>query len=245
MTASRYDWQVVSLTITTSVAMSYFQALGLQDELRVARNNLARATRDLDGLVDQQRMGLVPLLAVVQQQVVVDGLAAALPPLAQQLAATKDALAILVGKLPEALELPAGSLLDLSLPAVSPGLPSELLLRRPDVQQAEAQLISANANITVARAQFFPSFGLNADGGVSSLLLASGAMPALGVYSFSASRGAWRGVINCLRRGAVAHSQDVAAKSAMIASKLRFAHLEGSRGPHRRGPMSGQMTHRS
>ncbi len=185
--ASRYDWQVVSLTITTSVATSYFQALGLQDELRVARDNLARAQRDLDGLVQQQQRGLVPQLAVVQQQTVVDGLAAAIPPLEQQLAMTKDALAILVGKLPEALALRAGSLLDLSLPAVGPGLPSELLLRRPDVQQAEAQLISANANIRVARAQFFPSFGLTADGGVSSLLLANGAMPVLGVYTFSAS----------------------------------------------------------
>jgi multidrug efflux system outer membrane protein len=185
--ASRYDWQVVSLTITTSVATSYFQALGLQDELRVARDNLARAQRDLDGLIQQQRRGLVPQLPVVQQQTVVDGLAAAIPPLEQQLAVTKDALAILVGKLPEILELPTGSLLDLSLPAVGPGLPSELLLRRPDVQQAEAQLISANANIRVARAQFFPSFGLSADGGVSSLLLANGAAPVLGVYSFSAS----------------------------------------------------------
>jgi multidrug efflux system outer membrane protein len=185
--ASRYDWQVVSLTITTSVATSYFQALGLQDDLRVARDNLARAQRDLDGLVQQQQRGLVPQLTVVQQQTVVDGLAAAIPPLEQQLAMTRHALAILAGKLPEALELPTGSLLDLSLPAVGPGLPSELLLRRPDVQQAEALLVSANANIKVARAQFFPSFGLTANGGVSSLLLATGAMPVLGVYTFSAS----------------------------------------------------------
>jgi NodT family efflux transporter outer membrane factor (OMF) lipoprotein len=185
--ASRYDWQVVSLTITTSVAASYFQALGLQDQLRVARDNLTRAQRDLDGLVQQQRRGLLPQLAVVQQQTVVDGLAAAIPPLEQQLAVTKDALAILVGKLPEELTLPSDSLLDLSLPAVGPGLPSELLLRRPDVPQAEAQLIAANANIKVARAQFFPSFGLTADGGVTSLLLASGAAPVTGVYALSAS----------------------------------------------------------
>jgi outer membrane protein, multidrug efflux system len=186
-TASRYDWQVVSLTITSSVASSYFQVLGLQDQLRVARENLARATRDLDGVAQQQRRGLVPQLAVVQQQTVADGLAAAIPPLEQQLAVTKDALAILVGKLPEELQLQPGSLLDLSPPAVAPGLPSELLVRRPDVQKAEAQLIAANANIKVARAQFFPSFGLTADGGVTSLLLANHAMPVLGVYTFSAS----------------------------------------------------------
>jgi multidrug efflux system outer membrane protein len=185
--ASRYDWQVVSLTITKSVAASYFQALGLQDQLRVARDNLGRARRDFDGIAQQQRRGLVPQLSVVQQQTVVDGLAAAIPPLEQQLAVTKDALAILVGKLPEDLQLQPGSLLNASLPAVAPGLPSELLVRRPDVQQAEAQLIAANANIKVARAQFFPSFRLTADGGVASVLLASHAMPVLGVYTISAS----------------------------------------------------------
>jgi multidrug efflux system outer membrane protein len=153
----------------------------------VARDNLGRARRDFDGIAQQQRRGLVPQLSVVQQQTVVDGLAAAIPPLEQQLAVTKDALAILVGKLPEDLQLQPGSLLNASLPAVAPGLPSELLVRRPDVQQAEAQLIAANANIKVARAQFFPSFRLTADGGVASVLLASHAMPVLGVYTISAS----------------------------------------------------------
>lgn len=185
--ASRYDWQVVSLTITASVASSYFQAVGLADQLRVAQSNLDRAQRDLDGLVEQQRRGLIPQLAVVQQQAVVDGLDAAIPPLEQQLAAAKDALAILVGTLPEELALRPGSLLELSLPAVGPGLPSELLRRRPDVQQAEAQLVAANADIRVARAAFFPSFGLTADGGVASVLLANHALPVLGVYTLSGS----------------------------------------------------------
>jgi outer membrane protein, multidrug efflux system len=185
--ASRYDWQVVSLTITTGVATSYFQALGLQDRLRVARDNLARAQHDLDGLAEQQRMGLVPQLAVVQQQTVVDGLAALIPPIQQQLAQTKDALAILVGKLPEELQLPPGSLHDLSLPKVAPGLPSELLARRPDVQEAEAQLVAANADIKVARAQFLPSFALTADGGLVSYGLAHFTTPPLIAYTLLAS----------------------------------------------------------
>jgi multidrug efflux system outer membrane protein len=185
--ASRYDWQVVSLTITASVATSYFQALGLQDQLRVARDNLARAQRDLGGLIDQQRSGLVPQLAVVQQQTVVRGLSALIPPLEQQLAQTRDALAILVGKLPEELQLTSGSLHDLSLPKVAPGLPSELLIRRPDVQEAEAQLVAANADIKVARAQFFPSFSLTADGGLVSYGLAHYTTPPLLAYTLLAS----------------------------------------------------------
>jgi multidrug efflux system outer membrane protein len=185
--AGRYDWQVVSLTITTGVAETYFQALGLQDRLRVAHDNLTRAQRGLDGTAEQQRRGLVPQLDVVQQQTIVDGLAALIPPLEQQRALTKNALAILVGKLPEELKLPSGSLHDLSLPTVAPGLPSELLVRRPDVQQAEEQLIAANADIRVARAQFFPSFGLTASGGLVSYALSSFTTPAQPIYTLLAS----------------------------------------------------------
>jgi multidrug efflux system outer membrane protein len=185
--ASRYDWRVVSLTITAGIATSYFQALGVQERLLVARDNLALAQHDLDGLVEQQRGGLVPQLAVVQQQTVLDGLAAALPPLEQQLAQTKDALAILVGKLPEELQFPPGSLHYLSLPKVAPGLPSELLVRRPDVQQAEAQLVAANADIKVARAQFFPSFGLTGDAGLVSYGLAHFTTPPLLAYTLLGS----------------------------------------------------------
>ncbi len=132
-------------------------------------------------------MGLVPQLDVVQQQTVVSGLAATIPPLVQQLASTKDALAILVFRLPEEVQLPSGSLLDLSQPVAAPGLPSDLLVRRPDVRQAEGKLVAANANIQVARAQFFPSFTLTGDGGVASKLLPTHAMPVLGVYSLVGS----------------------------------------------------------
>jgi NodT family efflux transporter outer membrane factor (OMF) lipoprotein len=118
---------------------------------------------------------------------VVDGLAAAIPPLTQQLAQTKNALAILVGKLPEELQFPPGSLHDLSLPEVTPGLPSELLVRRPDVQQAEAQLVTANANIKVARAQFFPSFELTGDAGLVSFGLAHFTTPPLIAYTLLGS----------------------------------------------------------
>jgi len=117
---------------------------------------LARAQRDLDGLVEQQRSGLVPQLAVVQQQTVVGGLAAMIPPLGQQLAQTKDALAILVGKLPEELQLMPGSLRELSLPKVA-----RTAVGAPDPAPRRAGGGSANssqphADIKVARAQFFP-----------------------------------------------------------------------------------------
>lgn len=169
--AARYDWQVVALSTVAAVAGSYFQALGLQDRLAVARDNLANAQRILAGLKLQQKAGTASQLDVVQQETVVAGLEAAIPPLEAQLAQATDAVAVLLGKPAEAFQPFAGSLLALTVPVVAPGLPSELLGRRPDVREAEARLVAANANITVARAQFFPNIVLTAQGGVESVPL--------------------------------------------------------------------------
>ena len=185
--ASRYDQQVVALTVVTSVATSYFLLLGIEDRLKVARENLATASQVLAVIEGRRRVGTAMDLDVSQQQTIVEGLRASIPPLEQQISQTSDALAILVGKPPELLATAPGSLYDLSLPEVAPGLPSELLARRPDVAEAEAQLTSANANIKVARAQFFPSLELTASGGFASTALRSFLSPAGTVYSAAAS----------------------------------------------------------
>ncbi|HEX9464150.1 MAG TPA: efflux transporter outer membrane subunit [Alphaproteobacteria bacterium] len=171
--ASRYDQQVVALTVVTAVATSYFQFIGLEDRLKVARENLATAEDVLRVIEGRRQVGTAMDLDVSQQQTVVASLRAAIPPLEQQLSQTLDAVAILVGRAPEQVTIAEASLYDLSLPAVAPGLPSELLARRPDIAEAEAQLVSANANIKVARAQFYPSVDLTASGGFASLALRS------------------------------------------------------------------------
>jgi len=111
---------------------------------------------------------------------------ATIPPLRQQLRQSLDALAILVGSTPEAIDVTHGSLDELGQPPVRPGLPSELLTRRPDVASAEAQLIAANANIAAARAAFFPSISLTASGGYASPALAALVTPATRVWSIGA-----------------------------------------------------------
>jgi outer membrane protein, multidrug efflux system len=108
------------------------------------------------------------------------------PPLRQQLRQTIDALAILTGQNPEAINITAGTLNELSEPAVRAGLPAELLARRPDVAEAEEQLIAANANIKVARASFFPSIDLTASGGFESAALATALNPVNGVFALTA-----------------------------------------------------------
>jgi outer membrane protein, multidrug efflux system len=183
--ASRFDREVVELTVMTGVATTYFQALELRDRLKVAEDNLASAEKTLDGLKLELKVGTATALEVAQQETVVATLEAAVPPLKQQLLQTTDALAILIGKPPEAVNVGAGTLADLSEPQVRPGLPSELLARRPDVAAAEALLAEANANVAAARAAFFPSIALTAAGGYSSTALSTLFSPANRVFALT------------------------------------------------------------
>jgi NodT family efflux transporter outer membrane factor (OMF) lipoprotein len=184
--ASRYDRQTVALTVISSVATTYFQALELRDRIVVAEHNLANAQQLLQGFRAQQSAGTATGLDVAQQETDVALLSAALPPLTEQFRQTVFALAVLVGTTPQSLEVERGSLTDLSIPGVAAGLPSQLLGRRPDVAEAEEQLIAANADITVARAALFPSIALTASGGYESNALASLVNPVSRVYAATA-----------------------------------------------------------
>jgi outer membrane protein, multidrug efflux system len=184
-TASRYDRATVELTVMTSVATTYFQAIELHDRLKVAEQDLSTAQTILKDLTFEETVGTANALDVAQQATTVAVINASVPPLRQQLRQTLDALAILVGKMPQDLEAPGGTLSELSEPVVGPGLPSELLARRPDVAAAEAQLMAANANIQAARAAFFPSIDLTADGGFVSTALSGLIAPANRVFSLT------------------------------------------------------------
>jgi NodT family efflux transporter outer membrane factor (OMF) lipoprotein len=184
--ASRYDQQTVALTVVRSVAGTYFQALEFLDRIQVAQQNLENGQKILRGLKLEQSAGTVTGLDVAQQETAVALLEAAIPPLLQQLRQSVYALAVLVGKTPESIDVTAGSLTEISSPAIAAGLPSQLLSRRPDVAEAEQQLIAANADITVARAALFPDIALTASGGYESSRLASLISPANRVYALSA-----------------------------------------------------------
>jgi multidrug efflux system outer membrane protein len=184
--ASRYDRQTVALTVISSVATTYFQALELRDRIEVAQQNLANGQKILDGFRLQLSAGTATGLDVAQQETAVAILNAAIPPLLQQFRQTVYALAVLIGETPESVDVNMGTLTELSSPTVIEGLPSQLLSRRPDVAEAEQQLIAANADITVARAALFPDIQLTASGGYQSQALASLVSPANRVYAISA-----------------------------------------------------------
>jgi outer membrane protein, multidrug efflux system len=184
--ASHFDKETVALTVISSVASTYFQALEFRDRLQVARENLANGEKILHGLQLEQTAGIATGLDVAQQETAVALLNAAIPPLQQQFRQAVNALAVLLGKTPESIDVQTGTLNALTSPRVVDGLPSSLLARRPDVAESEQQLISANADITVARAALFPSIQLTAAGGYESSALASLINPASRIWSLSA-----------------------------------------------------------
>jgi NodT family efflux transporter outer membrane factor (OMF) lipoprotein len=171
--ASRYDRETIAITVLADVATTYFVILEFRDRLAIAIENLANAESVLEIVEARVRNGAASALELAQQRTVVANQRASLPALEQQLRQAENALAILLGVTPDALAVTSGSLGDLVLPAVAPGLPSELLNRRPDVGNAEAQLVAANADIGVARAALFPSIQLTAQSGFESLALSS------------------------------------------------------------------------
>ncbi len=184
--ASRFDRQTIALTVISSVATTYFQALGLRDRIRVGEENLRNGEKVLRGLRQQQMAGIVTGLDVAQQDTTVALLSAALPPLRQQYQQNVHALAVLLGRTPESIVVGEGTLTALNLPPVLDGLPSALLTRRPDIAEAEQNLIQANADVTVAKAALFPTIQLTVSGGFESAALAGLFNPANRFFTVSA-----------------------------------------------------------
>jgi outer membrane protein, multidrug efflux system len=183
---SRYNRDVVALTTEVTVANTYFQILAAQDELRVARRNLAAAERILALIKEEFAGGTASQLDVSQQAALVSTERAAIPPLEVTLRQNMYALALLVARAPEGFNVRGGTMTQIAVPRVTPGLPSELLYQRPDVRQAEAQLASSNFSVEAARAAFFPQIQLTATTGVQSAALASLFGPGAWFYTLAA-----------------------------------------------------------
>jgi multidrug efflux system outer membrane protein len=185
--ATRFDQETVALSVVSSVASTYFQMLAAQDRLRVAERNLASAERILGAYRARMTVGTANMLDVSQQEALVAGQRAQLPAFRNTIEQNREALGILVGLPPERLAIKGGSLEALPVPVVGPGLPSELLARRPDVAYAEALLRAQNANIRAARAAFYPDISLTASGGLTSAALSAITGPGTLVAQLAAS----------------------------------------------------------
>jgi NodT family efflux transporter outer membrane factor (OMF) lipoprotein len=171
--SSRYAQEGVALTVTAGVGTTYLNVLALRERVTIAEANIDAAKRILNITQAKVTNGVSSRLDLAQQEAQVDSQEASIPPLIEQEREARYALAILLGKLPEGFDVQAKNLDAIVGPAVRPGLPSELLRRRPDVAEAEANLAAAHANVDAARAAFFPQIGLSASGGYGSSALSS------------------------------------------------------------------------
>lgn len=186
VTASKFDRDVVALTTLASVANAYFQVLTAQDRIRIATNNIASAQRIYDAIKQRLDVGTGTDLDLAQQESVLASQKASVPPLRQTLAQNINVLATLVSRPPESINVAGGSLRRITMPRVTPGLPSELLIQRPDIRRQEANLASTTASVGSARAEFFPSIQLTGQGGYQSAALASLFTPQAAFFNLAA-----------------------------------------------------------
>jgi multidrug efflux system outer membrane protein len=151
----------VMLTLVSDVATDYFRLLELDRELAIAQESAKTYKQTLDLFSQRFQFGRDSKLPVARAQAAYDSSLANIAQLQREIAQRENAISILLGDPPMAIERGA-PLTDQTTPKTPVGLPSDLLLRRPDVLEAEQNMIGANAEIGVAVANFFPRIGLSA-----------------------------------------------------------------------------------
>lgn len=166
--ASRADRDTLASTILTGVANTYFQVLSLRERLGFAQANLDAARGTLQVIDSRHSAGVASDIELASQKAAVASAEIVIPQLQQQEIEARGALALLIGRNPEGFDVAVRELGSIAEPEVTPGLPSELLTRRPDIYAAETNLRAAHADLDAAHAALFPSLTLTATGGVQN-----------------------------------------------------------------------------
>jgi multidrug efflux system outer membrane protein len=160
----------VILTLISDVATSYIDLLNLDAQLQIARNTLEGRRQSLHLFEIKFKGGAVSELELAQVRSEYEEAAAYVPALERRIAVAENALSVLIGRNPASITRDRG-ITELVLPPVPEGLPSELLVRRPDIVEKEQNLIAANAQIGIAKSQYFPSISLTGILGYASIAL--------------------------------------------------------------------------
>ncbi len=181
--------QVVVLTLVSDVASDYFTLLQLDLQLAITHDTVRTQTDSVKLTQLRLEHGVATKLDVLQAQQVLDTANAQIPDLERQIGQEEDAISILLGDYPRDIARGIPLVQQTLPPEVPPGLTSSLLERRPDIREAEQILVAANADIGVAKAQFFPQISLTGGGGGSfgrDSLFSSHNTTQLGIYSYGA-----------------------------------------------------------
>ncbi|HVR26267.1 MAG TPA: efflux transporter outer membrane subunit [Candidatus Polarisedimenticolia bacterium] len=183
------DWaqKEVTATLVANLATAYFQLRELDLELEISKRTFNSRNDSLQLTRSLERHGIDSLLDVRQSEQLVYTAATEIPDFERQIAQEENAISILLGKNPD--DVPRGLKLTEQphAPEVPAGLPSSLLERRPDVREAEENLIAANAQIGVARAAYFPQISLTGTAGYESPALTNLFTGPAGLWSLAAS----------------------------------------------------------
>jgi NodT family efflux transporter outer membrane factor (OMF) lipoprotein len=166
--SARFARQTVALTVTANVTTRYFELLAVRRRIAIAHENIAAINTILEVVQLRVRAGAASRLDLARELAQVEAVQGSLPGLLTQEKQALYALSVLLGRPPENLAVDAVTIESITAPKVGPGLPSELLLRRPDVAAAEADLAAAHASVDAARAAFFPAISLSGKGGFAS-----------------------------------------------------------------------------
>jgi outer membrane protein, multidrug efflux system len=185
--ANEWAQKQVIATLVANVAASYFQLRQLDLELEISKRTLGSRSESLKLTQTLEQHGLSSLLDVRQSEQLVYTAAEEVPDFERQIAQQENALSILLGRNPG--DIPRGLKLTEQphAPEVPAGLPSSLLERRPDIREAEQNLIAANAQIGVARSAYFPQISLTGSAGFEAPALTGLFTGPAGLWNFGAS----------------------------------------------------------
>jgi len=164
--AQTWAQRAVRMTLVQQIATAYLQLRTLDQQLAITREALKTRQDSLDLTRTLEQGGAAPLSDVRQAEELLYTASSEIPQLEQQIQQQENAINLLLGKNPGPLTHGDPSALTPPPQDLPVGLPSQLLERRPDIQQAEATLIAANAQIGVARAQFFPQLTISGSAGI-------------------------------------------------------------------------------
>ena len=158
--ASQEAQRDVTISLISQVAQSYLQLLALDRQLEIARESTNSYAESLKIFNERLKGGVASKLDTASAEALMDAAAATIPDLERLIALQENQLNILLGQSPGGVARGNASLETQMPPEVPAGLPSSLLERRPDIREAEDQLRSANAQVGVAKADFFPQLNL-------------------------------------------------------------------------------------
>jgi NodT family efflux transporter outer membrane factor (OMF) lipoprotein len=170
--ATLADLELVRLSVHAELAVDYFQARELDAEAHLLDDTVASYTKQLELTDNRFKGGVASQVDVAQAQTQLETARAQAIDVREQRTQFEHAIAVLIGEPASTFSLPVAAL-NATPPVIPPGLPSELLERRPDIAANERQMASANARIGVAKAAYFPLFNLSPSAGFESTTIAN------------------------------------------------------------------------